>query len=112
MGGVIYFQEIRQYSTKQAFMFTLGILITIFGVALLSRRKNTNQNLSKAKESVKSDTASKLSTDMHTTCSSHLNEKVFDNFLDMSPRLSLSCIIDDLNHDAQSHKRDATRSSR
>lgn len=38
MGGAVYFQEIRSFSEFQAFMFVLGILTTIGGVALLAQR--------------------------------------------------------------------------
>lgn len=39
LGGAIYFQEIRTFSVHQALMFVLGIVTTIFGVVLLSKRK-------------------------------------------------------------------------
>ncbi|KAF1315550.1 Nipa protein 2, partial [Globisporangium splendens] len=39
LGGVIYFQEIRTFSVHQALVFVLGIMTTIFGVVLLSKRK-------------------------------------------------------------------------
>ncbi|TYZ62348.1 hypothetical protein PybrP1_002599 [[Pythium] brassicae (nom. inval.)] len=39
LGGAIYFQEIRTFSAHQALMFVLGIVTTIFGVVLLSKRK-------------------------------------------------------------------------
>lgn len=50
LGGVIYFQEIRSFSFEQACMFIVGIITTIVGVVLLSRRKHTGVAKRKAVE--------------------------------------------------------------
>ncbi|TMW55747.1 hypothetical protein Poli38472_010629 [Pythium oligandrum] len=49
LGGAIYFQEIRTFSIEQACMFVLGIVMTIFGVGLLSQRKPVAQPSMKRK---------------------------------------------------------------
>lgn len=84
LGGLVYFEEILSFTAAEGSMFAFGVLLAVLGIIILSQRKQTTR-----KESMEStvDEAGFIR---------HVNSEVFDRYLDMTPRLSFSSILDDL----------------